>query len=60
MGNQTLGWTNSANWSSTSVGNHSEVITGFIGGTTYYGRLQASNEEGSVWFGPISWTMDIT
>lgn len=59
MGNQTLGWTNSANWGSTSVGNHSEVITGLIGGTTYYGRLQASNEEGSVWFGPISWTMDI-
>jgi len=27
-------------------------------GTTYYGRIQASNEESSVWFGPISWTTD--
>ena len=55
MGNQTLGWTNSAYWGGTSVGNYSETLTGLIEGTTYYGRLQASNEEGSVWFGPISW-----
>jgi len=55
IGNQTLGWTNSAYWGGTSVGNYSETLTGLIEGTTYYGRLQASNEEGSVWFGPISW-----
>ena len=59
VGNQTLGWTSSSNWATTSVGNHSQTITGLIAGTTYYGRVQAFNEESSVWSGPISWTTNI-
>ena len=59
VGNQTLGWTSSSNWGITSVGNHSQTITDLIAGTTYYGRVQASNEENSVWAGPISWTTSI-
>ena len=59
VGNQTLGWTSSSNWGTTSVGNHSQTITGLIAGTTYYGRVQAFNEESSVWSGPISWTTNI-
>ena len=59
MGNQTSGWSDSTNFGSTTVGNHSHTVTGLTCcGTTYYGRIQASNEESSVWFGPISWTTD--
>ena len=58
MGNQSSGWSSSQNLGSTSVGNHSTTITGLSWGTTYYGRIQASNDENTVWFGPISWTTD--
>ncbi|MEC7721070.1 MAG: M60 family metallopeptidase [Candidatus Thermoplasmatota archaeon] len=59
MGNQTSGWYGSTSFGSATVGNHSQIITGLTCcGTTYYGRIQATNEEGSVWFGPISWTTD--
>ena len=58
MGNQSSGWSSSQNLGSTSVGNHSTTITGLSWGTTYYGRIQASNHENTVWFGPISWTTD--
>ena len=58
MGNQSSGWANSQNLGSTSVGNHSTTITGLSWGTTYYGRIQASNGENTVWFGPLSWTTD--
>ncbi len=58
MGNQSSGWSSSQNLGSTSVGNHSTTITGLSWGTTYYGRIQVSNDENTVWFGPISWTTD--
>ena len=58
MGNQSSGWSSSQNLGSTSVGNHSTTITGLSWGTTYYGRIQASNGENTVWFGPISWTTE--
>jgi hypothetical protein len=58
MGNQSSGWANSQNLGSTSVGSHSTTITGLSWGTTYYGRIQASNDENTVWFGPLSWTTD--
>ena len=58
MGNQSSGWSSSQNLGSTSVGNHSTTITGLSWGTTYYGRIQASNDANTVWFGPISWTTD--
>ena len=58
MGNQSSGWSSSQNLGSTSVGNHSTTITGLSWGTTYYGRIQASNDENTVWFGPTSWTTD--
>ena len=59
MGNQTSGWEGSTSFGSTTVGNHSQIVTGLTCcGTTYYGRIQASTDEGSVWFGPISWTTD--
>ena len=59
VGDQTLGWTSSANWGTTSVGNHSQTISDLNAGTTYYGRIQASNEVSSVWFGPVTWTTNI-
>tara|TARA_Y100000589_G_scaffold63076_8_gene54369 strand:- start:16569 stop:19496 length:2928 start_codon:yes stop_codon:yes gene_type:complete len=59
MGNQTSGWEGSASFGSTTVGNHSRTITGLACcGTEYYGRIVATNEEGSVWFGPINWSTD--
>tara|TARA_B100000513_G_scaffold194943_1_gene124608 strand:+ start:2557 stop:6555 length:3999 start_codon:yes stop_codon:yes gene_type:complete len=59
MGNQTSGWEGSAGLGDTSVGNHSQTVSGLTCcGSTYYGRIQATNEEGSTWFGPISWTTD--
>ena len=58
MGNQSSGWSSSQNLGSTSVGNHSTTITGLSWGTTYYGRIQVSNDENTVWFGPISWTTE--
>tara|TARA_B100002019_G_C21253467_1_gene592508 strand:- start:920 stop:2170 length:1251 start_codon:yes stop_codon:yes gene_type:complete len=59
MGNQTSGWEGSASFGSTTVGNHSRTITGLdCCGTEYYGRIVATNEEGSVWFGPINWSTD--
>lgn len=58
MGNQSLGWTGSENLGGTFVGNHSTEITGLSGGTTYYGRIKASNNENTVWFGPITWTTE--
>ena len=59
MGNQTSGWSDSTGFGGASVGNHSQTVSGLTCcGTTYYGRIQATNEEGSVWFGPISWSTD--
>ena len=60
MGNQSLGWTGSENLGGTFVGNHSTEITGLSGGTTYYGRIKASNNENTVWFGPITWTTEFS
>ena len=57
MGNQTSGWSGSSSFGSATVGNHSQTVSGLTCcGTTYHGRIQASNNDGSVWFGPISWT----
>jgi len=58
MGNQSSGWSSSQYLGGTSVGNHSTTITGLSWGTTYYGRIQASSDDRTVWFGPISWTTD--
>ena len=59
MGNQTSGWEESTSFGSAIVGNHSQTISGLTCcGSNYYGRVMASNEEGSVWFGPINWTTD--
>ena len=58
MGNQSTGWASSLNLGITSVGNHSTTVSGLSWGTTYYGRIQASNHENTDWFGPISWTTD--
>jgi len=59
MGDQTSGWEGSAGFGGTTIGNHSQTVSGLTCcGATYYGRIQATNEEGSVWFGPISWTTD--
>ena len=59
MGNQTSGWDSSTSFGSTTVGNHSQIVSGLTCcGTNYYGRIQASNEENSVWFGPLNWTTD--
>ena len=59
MGNQTSGWGGSASFGSATVGSHSQTVSGLTCcGTTYYGRIQATNEEGSVWFGPVSWSTD--
>ena len=59
MGNQTSGWEGSTSFGSAIVGNHSQTISGLTCcGSNYYGRVMASNEEGSVWFGPINWTTD--
>ncbi len=59
MGNQTSGWDSSTSFGSATVGNHSQIVSGLTCcGTNYYGRIQASNEENSVWFGPLNWTTD--
>ena len=59
MGNQTSGWDGSTSFGSTTVGNHSQVVSGLTCcGANYYGRIMASNEGGSFWFGPINWTTD--
>ena len=58
MGNQSTGWASSLDLGTSSIGNYSTTVTGLSWGTTYYGRIQASNHENTVWFGPISWTTD--
>ena len=47
------------NLGDTFVGNFSTTISDLSSGTTYHGRIQASNGENSVWYGPISWTTTI-
>ena len=59
MGNQVTGWNFNNNLGGTLVGNFSTTISDLSSGTTYHGRIQASNGENSVWFGPISWTTNI-
>ena len=59
MGNQVSGWNFNNNLGDTFVGNFSTTISDLSSGTTYHGRIQASNGENSVWFGPISWTTTI-
>jgi hypothetical protein len=59
MGNQVTGWNFNNNLGGTFVGNFSTTISDLSSGTTYHGRIQASNGENSVWFGPISWTTHI-
>jgi len=58
MGNQTSGWSANQDLGDTYVGNHSTILTGLSWGTTYHGRIQATNDGRTVWFGPISWTTD--
>ena len=58
MGNQSTGWASSLDLGISSIGNYSTTVTGLSWGTTYYGRIQASNHENTGWFGPISWTTD--
>ena len=58
MGNQSTGWASSLDLGTSSIGNYSTTVTGLSWGTTYYGRIQASNHENTGWFGPISWTTD--
>jgi hypothetical protein len=60
-GSQSSGWDNSANMGSPNVGDESYQLSGLdCCGTTYYARIKASNDEGNIWFGPISWTTDYT
>ena len=59
MGNQVTGWNFNDNLGDTFVGNFSTTISDMSSGTTYFGRIQASNGENSVWFGPVSWTTTI-
>ena len=59
MGNQVTGWNFNDNLGDTFVGNFSTTISDMSSGTTYFGRIQASNGVNSVWFGPISWTTTI-
>ena len=52
-------WSESLVVGGTDLGNESQGITGLdCCGTTYYARIQASNEDRESWFGPISWTTD--
>ena len=58
-GNQESNWDNSVSIGGTSVGNHTQELTGLnCCGTTYFARIQATNEATESWFGPISWTTD--
>jgi len=52
-------WSDSLIVGATDIGAESQEITGLdCCGTTYYARIQASNEDRETWTGPISWTTD--
>ena len=55
MGNNSQLWPNSIAIGTPQVGPDSVNIA-FTGDSTHYIRIKASNEEGTVWFGPISVT----
>ena len=58
-GNQSSAWDNSADMGSPVVGFESYELSGLTCcSTTYHARIKASNEEGNIWFGPISWTTE--
>ena len=58
-GDQPSSWGDSISMGGTSVGNHTQEVSGLTCcGTTYYARIRAANEVTETWFGPVTWTTD--
>ena len=49
-------WPSSEYQGTAQVGPESTLLENLIPATTYHARIKASNSNGQIWFGPITWT----
>ena len=58
-GTQSSSWSNSIDIGTPSVGYDNHQLSDLsCCDTTYYARIKATNDIGSIWFGPINWNND--
>ena len=58
-GTQSSSWSNSIDIGTPSVGYENHQLSDLsCCDTTYYARIKATNDIGSIWFGPINWNTD--
>jgi len=58
-GTQSSSWANAIDLGSPTVGYENYQLSDLsCCGTTYHARIKATNDIGSIWFGPINWDTD--